>query len=209
MAPAHPYRADSGTGIEWTPTHVRLWEGGVVTESAQHNTRSPWDYWYSLAYRESFPKVTHWWSQSIWTGEVAVSLPTDMFADRERVTGWMRFNIHESDSVPWTMEAGTPPIVRAPYPPNHDHPGNIILRVTLAHLIVQVVQDNLAPNTWYGVSSLAARDDLPMLLPITHEEAEQNFGGAWRIADGPLIIQQPLRTAMCEALGLLPDTVHM
>ena len=204
MAPAHPYQAALGTGIEWTPGTVRLWEQGNVTATAKHTTASAWDFWHGLHFREAFPDVTHWWFRSIWTGRIAVSLPDPSLSEDAAVWGWMTFDVLGSPRLPWTMSEGAVIAIAPPYPPNEEQPANLPLRLSLARAILMVLRDELAPDTWLGVTSLVQRDDLALILPTTHHEAAQAFGGAWRLAHGETTLADPPRAALCRLLGLTP-----
>lgn len=204
MAPAHPYQAALGTGIEWTPNTVRLWEQGRVTETATHTTATPWEFWYGLHYRDTFPTVTHWWFRSIWTGRIAVSLPDPALVEDDAVWGWMTFDVLDRPRLPWTMSEGSVITIAPPYPPNEEQPANLPLRFSLAQAILLVLRDDLAPDSWAAVTSLVERDELANTLPTTHEEAARVFGGDWRLAHGETTLQDPPRAALCRLLGLTP-----
>ena len=73
MAPGHVYQPKLGTGIQWKPGEVALWEGGKIVDTAKHTIGSAYEYWHSLAFAESFPGVTHWWFRSGWTQRVRLS----------------------------------------------------------------------------------------------------------------------------------------
>jgi hypothetical protein len=204
MAPAHPYQAALGTGIEWTPGTVRLWAQGNVTATAKHTTATAWDFWYGLHFREAFPDVTHWWFRSIWTGRIAVSLPDSTLSEDSAVWGWMTFDVLDTPRLPWTMSEGPVITIAPPYPPNEEQPANLPLRLSLARAILMVLRDEAAPDTWLGVTSLVHRDDLARVLPTTHDEAARAFGGNWRLAHGETTLDEPPRAALCRLLGLTP-----
>ena len=88
MAPGHLYNGRTGTGIEWLPPdsesgapgRVRLWSRRwngqpALLAEAEHDSNSPWEYWYSLEFAHSFPQVTHWWFGDAWTGIVRIWAP--------------------------------------------------------------------------------------------------------------------------------------
>lgn len=204
MAPAHPYQAALGTGIEWTPGTVRLWEQGRVSATAQHAAASAWEFWYGLHYREAFPEVTHWWFRSLWTGRIAVSLPDPELVEDSAMWGWMAFDVLDTPRLPWTVSEGAVITIAPPYPPNEEQPANLPLRLSLARAILMVLRDELAPDTWLGVTSLVQRDELDEVLPTTHDEAARAFGGAWRLAHGETTLDEPPRAALCRLLGLTP-----
>lgn len=203
MAPAHPYQAVLGTGIEWMPDTVRLWEQGNVTATAKHAMATAWDFWYGLHFRAAFPTVTHWWFRSIWTGRIAVSLPDPTLSEETALWGWMTFDVLDTPRRPWTMGEGAVIAIAPPYPPNEEQPANLPLRLSLARAILAVVRDEAAPDSWLGVTSLVQRDALAQVLPTTHDEAARAFGGAWRLAHGDTTLDAP-RRALCLLLGLMP-----
>src|SRR4051812_6219755 len=80
MAPGHLYNPRTSTGIEWLrpdsetgePGRVRLWSrrwNGKPTllAEAKHHASTSWEYWYNLAFANSFPQVAHWWFGDAWT----------------------------------------------------------------------------------------------------------------------------------------------
>lgn len=208
MAPAHPYQEALGTGIEWTPATVRLWEQGSVTATAAHTKASAWEFWYGLHFREAFSNVTHWWFRSLWTGRIAISLPDPTLSEESAVWGWMAFDLLDTPRRPWTMSEGGLVVIAPPYPPNEEQPANLPLRLSLARAILAVLSDDLAPDTWLGVTSLVARDELERVFPTTHAEAARLFGGEWRLAHGDEALADPPRAALCGLLGLAPPLVE-
>lgn len=121
MFPGHRYNPRTGTGIEWLPPDVeagapgkvRLWARGqhgrpAVAAEAEHDSASPWDYWYNLAFSRSFPRVTHWWFGDAWTGHVRIWGPEGAGTDPETgaplLSGWMRFGSPEPDRSGDTLE---------------------------------------------------------------------------------------------------------
>ncbi len=204
MAPAHPYQAALGTGIEWTPTAVRLWEQGSVTATATHTTTMPWDFWYGLHFREAFPNVTHWWFRSLWTGRIAISLPDGALSEEQALWGWMAFDVLDTPRRPWTMSEGAQIVLAPPYPPNEEQSANLPLRLSLARAILAVLRDEVAPDSWLGVTSLVHRDELERVFPQSHAEAARLFGGEWRLAHGDEALAEAPRAALCELLGLTP-----
>ncbi len=203
MAPAHPYQAALGTGIEWTPTSVRLWEQGCVTATATHTTTTPWDFWYGLHFRQAFPNVTHWWFRSLWTGRIAISLPDEALSEEQALWGWMTFDVLDTPKRPWTMSEGAVIVIAPPYPPNEEQSANLPLRLSLARAILAVLRDELAPDSWLGVTSLVHRDELERVFPTSHAEAARLFGGEWRLAHGDEALAEAPRAALCELLGLV------
>lgn len=202
MAPAHPYQAALGTGIEWIPNTVRLWEQGKVTVTANHTTATAWDFWHGLHFQEAFPSVTHWWFRSIWTGRIAVSLPDTTLSEESALWGWMTFDVLDMPRRPWTMSEGAVIAIAPPFPPHEEQLANLPLRLSLARAILAVVRYEATPDSWLGVTSLVQRDQLAQMLPTTHDEAARAFGGAWRLAHGETTLEDSPRAALCRLLGL-------
>src|SRR5438477_5289102 len=134
IAPGHLYNPRTGTGIEWLPANlntgepgrVRLWARAwngkpMLLSEARHDTSSPWEYWYSLEFANSFQHVTHWWFGDAWTGHVRIWRPEGVERDPESgapmLTGWMRFGLAGMDdagdvpALPWTVVITSPPRV--------------------------------------------------------------------------------------------------
>jgi len=164
MAPGHVYQARLGTGIEWKPKAVSLWAGGEKVRTAQHTTKSPWEYWYSLAFAESFPDVTHWWFRSAWTQNVRLTGILGAL-DTNTVWGFMQFVEAELPAQMWSMSQGERPEIAASYPPNEAQPVNLPLRLALARLVAGVVADEVQSDHWMLVTSLVQRDVLSQTFP--------------------------------------------
>lgn len=204
MAPGHPYRTSLGTGIEWTPDHARRWEGGEVVATARHTSPTAWAFWHELAFAQAFPEVTHWWFRSIWTGRVQFSMPDPTFVETDTIWGWVTFDVLDQPRRPYSVREGVVLEVSPPFPPNDEQPANLPLRLTLARCILGVLQDELAPDTWIGVTSLVARELLAQALPATTSDAAAVYGTGWRLTNGAATISDAPRAALCRALGLLP-----
>jgi hypothetical protein len=203
MAPAHPYLPALGTGIAWTPGAVILYEGGKAVETARHRTATPWEFWQGLSFRETFPRVTHWWFRGIWTGRVRVSLPDEALTQGDALVGWVTFDMFDLPRRPYSVIDETPLAVLPPYPPLEEQPANMALRLSIARLIVGVIRGEVEPETWLTITSLVPRDRLHAFFPATHEEAARVFGG-WRLAEGDEPLRLPVREALCRLLGLEP-----
>ncbi len=193
MAPGHAYLEALGTGIQWTPNEVHLWEGGKIVESASHKTESAYDYFYNLCFAESFPSVSHWWFRSAWTQKVRLSGVLGLM-DTETTWGYMQFI---DDSVPaqvWTaslVDGGMTEIF-APFPPNEVQPVNIPLRLALARLIAGVIADEVARDEWMVITSLVHRDDLEKVFPIAGNELRWQLEG----------LHGSLRRELCRVQGI-------
>jgi hypothetical protein len=192
MAPGHAYIHTLGTGIEWQPDTVSLWEGDKVVETAAHKTKSAYEYFYNLQFAESFPTVSHWWFRSAWTQKVRISGVQGLM-DHETAWGYMQFI---DDSVPaqvWTASVvdGSQTEIFAPYPPNEVLPVNIPLRLALAWLVAGVLADEVARDTWLVITSLVQRDDLAQVFPITVNES-------WKLEG----VYYSLRRELCRVQGM-------
>lgn len=212
MAPGHSYNPELGTGIEWLAGGTaNLYQGGKVIATGQHSTASAYEFWYNLAFRETFPQVTHWWFGSAWTGLVRVSPPSDDLDEFTRV-GSMQFVDEETTGMPWTLTDDFR--VSPPLPQFHVNPLNLSLRRQLAEMVlapivqqllargddqVRAVQilddifidvDVITPNQWIGVTSLVERDRLEEMFPTR---------ALWWTLE-PLAVS--LRQALCQLQGL-------
>jgi hypothetical protein len=206
MAPAHPYIPALGTGIEWTPTTVTLHERNKAPEVVSYATKSPWEFWYHLHFREAFPGVTHWWFRNFWTGGVKVSRPEPWMIKTDSVTGWVTFfKMLDQPRMPYTVFIEGPVVgVIPPYPPNAAQRANLPLRLTLARLIMGVVLGDIEPDRPFTVTSLVRAEHLDRAFPTTHRAAKEIYGN-WRLAEGSEPIRRPLREELCWLLDLEPD----
>jgi len=212
MAAGHQYNSELGTGIEWCADGTaHLYQGGVVLADGRHSAMSAYEFWYSLAFRETFPQVTHWWFGSAWTGRVRVSPPVDMLDEFTHV-GSIQFVDEEMPGMAWTITDDFR--VAPPMPQFHVSPLNLPLRRQLAEMVLTpVVQqlltrgddqvraaqilgdifidvDVIAPNKWIGVTSLVERDRLEEMFSTKT---------LWWTLD-PLGVS--LRHALCQLQGL-------
>ncbi len=193
MAPGHAYLESLGTGIQWTPNEVHLWEGGKVVDTAPHQTGSAYDYFYNLQFAESFPSVSHWWFRSAWTQKVRLSGVQGLM-DNETAWGHMQFINESVPAQVWTaslVDGGTTEIF-APFPPNEVQPVNIPLRLALARLVAGVIADEVARDEWLVITSLVQREDLVQVFPITGYENHWQLEGVY----------SSLRRELCRVQGI-------
>lgn len=169
MAPGHVYQSSLGTGIEWTPGEVRLWEKGTVTLTATTSASSAYAFFAGLEHRAVFPTVTHWWFRSAWTQRARVSRPAGALPDGS-IFGYMQFVDVETPPQMWTLTSGTPYTLQVPYPPLEAQPVNQPLRQALARMVLMMLDDELAADRWYMVSSLVRRDERLAALPAEAPE---------------------------------------
>ena len=193
LAPGHAYLAALGTGIQWTPNQVHLWEGGKIVDTAPHQTGSAYDYFYHLHFAESFPSVSHWWFRSAWTQKVRLSGVQGLM-DNETAWGHMQFINERVSAQVWTaslVDGGTTEIF-APFPPNEVQPVNIPLRLALARLVAGVIADEVARDEWLVITSLVQRDDLEQVFPIA------GFETRWQLEG----VHSSLRRELCRVQGM-------
>jgi hypothetical protein len=197
LAAGHVYLERTGSGIQWSPTVAKLYRDGQVVAEASHQTASPWEFWSTLAFKDAFPQITHWWFHSGWTGQVKISRP---FATQGEavVTGYMQLLGPEVPASLYTIQdEGDRVMIDVPYPPNDFRPVNVPLRLALARMVWGVINDDIDADTWYDATSLVGRDELEAAFPVD---------------EGALQVDVPSRlTAMVEAGAdadaLLPKTV--
>ncbi len=227
--PGHPYNRETQTGIEWDTGAGKLrlharWPIGsaskVVAEAPLPRT-SQWDFWYNLRFAEAFPQVAFWWFGDAWTGRVKISGP--VAAQGNTLTGFVRFTDDETAGAFWQIEDSDPLVISVPMPENHVNPRNLPLQLSVAVLVFGGLNDVRYTNTWFTLSSLAARDKLAETFPAiraalrTEVPAVQCLvdlapGGSpdvdldgpadrvWRLEEHDM----SLREAFCRVLGLQP-----
>jgi hypothetical protein len=191
MAPGHVYQPRLGTGIQWQPKMVKLWEGGQVAAEAPHATQSPHEFWYSLAFADCFPEVTHWWFRSAWTQRVRLTgLQGQM--PNGALWGWMQFIDVQTSAQMYTITEAEPPVIAVPYPPNEVQPVNLPLRLALSRMVAGIVTGEVIPDQWMIITSLVAKDQIEPVFPIRQD------ANPWQM-DG---IDMPLRDVLCGLQGL-------
>jgi hypothetical protein len=193
MAPGHVYQPRLGTGIQWQPGVVKLWENGQVTAEAAHTTASPYEFWYGLAFAGCFPDVTHWWFRSAWTQRVRLTRLQGELADGS-LWGLMQFIDEHTPGQMYTISDTEPPVIAVPYPPNVVHSVNLPLRIALSHLVVGIITGEVNPDQWKIVTSLVKREELDAVFPIPQVALPWQLEG----------IEISLRQALCDLQGLMP-----
>ena len=161
MAPGHVYISSLGTGIQWSPAEVVLWEQGQAVERAVHQTSSAYEYFYNLEFARSFPSVTHWWFRSAWTQRVRLTGMQGMM-DADTIWGYMQFIDEDVPAQQWSVLGIDNAIneIAVPYPPHEVQPVNLPLRIALSRLVVGVVADEVQRDHWMVITSLVHRDEL-------------------------------------------------
>jgi hypothetical protein len=204
LAPGHVYIERLGTGIQWSPGSARLYQGGDLVAEGQHTTASAWEFWHTLAFAEAFPQVEAWWFRSVWTNRVRLSPPQEM-QDATTVYGYLQFLDAETPGAMWTLaDAGDVWEVDTPYPPNEVQPINVPLRLALARCVVGVLNDDISPDTWYDLTSVARRSELAAAFPISDAALSALLPRrlsalvAPQAGDNPLPEERPVRLAGFE-----------
>lgn len=197
-APGHVYVPSLGTGIEWQPNIVRLWEQGEVTQTAPHSTNSREEFFYQLAFREAFPDVSHWWFRSLWTGRASFSAPVPELSQGNTIGGWVSFESDPENRYPWSVENATTPVVDVPYPPMNVQPVNLPLRILMARIVVGLLEDDVVADRQYALTSLVRSEDLEKIFPENYD----HWFGNWRLSNGAKPLSSAPRTALLELQGL-------
>ena len=222
LAPGHVYGPTLGTGIEWMPTKARLYQNGTIIAEGIHITDSPWEFWYTLAFADTFPQVEHWWFRSAWTGMVRISRPIELM-DAITIMGYVQFTDTQTPGQIWSISDHDPLEVAVPFPIHNVEAINLPLRLALARMIFGVLNDDIRADEWYAVTSLVRLEDLaatfpterkalstslPAIRPLTHLvpgqaqyldvdwDAPDEY--QWRLEG----LDLPMRTALCTLQGL-------
>lgn len=196
IAPAHIYRPELGSGIEWLPGQAWLYQAGRLIATAAHQTPSPYAFWRDLAFADCFPEITHWWFRSAWTQRVRLTRLQGLMGDGAG-WGWMQFIDEETPAQMYTVAEGDntegqPPVVAVPFPPNENQPLNLPLRLALARLAVGLLHDDVVPDEWLLVTSLVQRDEL-------RDVFSDELSTIWKLEG---LESMPLRQALCQLQGL-------
>jgi hypothetical protein len=187
------YLPNLGTGIQWQPGIVKLWEGGQVTAEAPHTTKSPYEFWHSLAFAACFPEVTHWWFRSAWTQQVRLTSLQGLLQDGA-AWGLMQFVDEQTPAGMYTITETEPPVIAVPYPPNEVQPVNLPLRLALSRLVAGVVTGKVIPGQWHIVTCLVKREELEAVFPTTMGILPWQLEG----------MDIPMRDALCQLQGVHP-----
>ena len=193
MAPGHVYIASLGTGIQWFPKTVTLWEKGQPVVTATHRTASAFDYFYNLEFAKSFSEVTHWWFRSAWTQKVRLSGIQGMM-EADTVWGYMQFIDENVPAQQWSVLSidETANEIAVPYPPNEVQPVNLPLRMALSRLVAGVITDTVPRDEWMVITSLVHRNDLERTFPVEVDALP------WRLEG----MTSSLRRELCTLQGL-------
>jgi len=172
---------------------VKLWEGGQVTAEAVHETASPYEFWHSLAFADSFPEVTHWWFRSAWTQKVRLTSLQGLLRDGA-AWGLMQFVDEQAPAGMYTITETEPPVIAVPYPTNEVQPVNLPLRLALSRQVAGVISGEVIPGQWHIITSLVKQDELEAVFPTTMDVLPWQLEG----------IETPLCWALCWLQGIKP-----
>lgn len=189
--PGHVYRQDTGTGIKLLPEsgRVELYAKGELIKGVAWQGGTAWDFWYSLAFVELFPEVTHWWFGSAWTQRVRATRQIGTDPNTGAAYGYIQFIDGDVAGNYWYVGDAQ---VDAPMPPYEERRDNLPLHIALCRLVKGVHDGNLQENKWYTVTSLVPSEELTTVFP------EQ-----WLETWYPSLVQsRNMRSAFCMALGL-------
>ncbi len=207
LAPGHARQTtNAGTGLEWCPDEVRLWEydparnAVVVTRTASHRSESAWAFFESLAYRDLFPEVTHWWFGGAWTQRVAMRPLKSLDAHSVRLLA--RFGDADDDRGAlcevWLRDR--PVEVEFSRLPLGQSFANLPLVIALSRLVIGVLYDE-SPQTGAVISSLVPREAIGDVLSLEPDIVDARTGRTWRVQPCG---SMPLRTYALKAQGLRP-----
>ncbi len=183
-------------GIQFTPQGGRelYFEGRAVARGVLPGPFERRAYFYDLRFLDDFPQVTHWAFGDAWTQQVMLRRPKTQ--EGEALYGLMHFASGEDTGqyvVERSYETPPAPCITVPMPSLFDVPINFPLKLALAQLILQALDDNAAYDRWYVVTSLVERADVPAVLP-----ADIRTACGFRFKNTPT----DLRAALCDWQGL-------
>src|SRR5690242_19386903 len=129
-APAHPFDAATGSGIQWTPHALELWLTGDRLDVAEVATESPAACWGDLAFVDAFPTVTYWWFGSNWTQRVRATATAPLDDGAHLV--WLQAVQDDADELPWIVALDGQ--AAGPLPEYAGGPVNVALQARLGQL---------------------------------------------------------------------------
>jgi hypothetical protein len=159
-APAHPFQAETKTGILWEPDRLAVWQHGECLDSAELASDSPQACWSKALFVEAFPQVSHWWFGSLWTQRVRATAMIPQEAGITRV--WLQAVQEDADELVWTV-----PSLGMPFGALPEYAGGTLnkpLYLRLGNLARLVASQAFPLNEWVVVSSLVTGAELRALL---------------------------------------------
>lgn len=221
LAPGHVYIPELGSGILWEPAQATLYQRGEIIAVGSHSSPTAWDFWYNLAFAQTFPQVEHWWFRGVWTGPLKISQPVGAI-DSQSIMGFMQFGNDETPATLWSItDHGQELEVAIGYPEHETEPINIPLRLALTRCILGTITGAMPTDTWMAATSLVTPHELEMAFPIDTKSLVINMlpyeGGLMALLEehpdiNPEVrteyifrlegVYTSLRTAFCQLQGL-------
>ena len=172
----------------------------MITRRAAHHSSSPWAFFWSLAYRDLFPDVTHWWFGGAWTQRVAMRPLKSLDAHSVRLIA--RFGDEDEDSGAlcevWLRDR--PVEIEFSRLPLGQSFANVPLVIALSRLVIGVLYDE-SPQAGAVISSLVPREAIDDVLSLGPDVVDDRTGRAWRVQPVGAL---PLREYALKAQGLRP-----
>lgn len=201
-APGHPYNPKTGTGIEVTASHIKLWGVTAPYEcfcEVENPQLSATEFFGRLLYGNIFPNINYWWFESHQAQMITVSIEATFYFG---CTGKLTFTEPFSGTADWrvttdlvtfdhevllTLPKGQPAI-------------NLPFLIALSQLILSVIQGDIAQGQEILVSSLVSVNDLSTAFPDTPYFQQSQSGECYCLA---LTNRERIRTWWLKTYGLL------
>ena len=189
-------KKQSSNGIEFGPDGERCLysKEKLVARGVLDEVPPPRDYFYNLRFLDDFPQVTHWAFGDAWTQQVLIHKPKAQ--DSDTLWGQIHFASEEDTGVyviERSYETPPAPYITVPMPAQFDVSINFPLKLVLARLLLQALDDNAVYDRWYFVTSLVESKDVPTVLV---KDVRTTYG--FRFKNTPV----DLRSALCDWQGL-------
>ncbi len=154
-----PYNESTMSGIRWSPDQVELWDRGTQVAVSTHTGTSVIDFWSEGLFRSSFPRISHWYGTSAWTGRVKLSLDPGQDDSRvSTVTGTIQCVDDDAPARPWHVEfRDDTTLVHVPLPP-FEQGSNTALVWLLTQRILAVVEGRIPSGEWRVMTSIIETD---------------------------------------------------
>lgn len=218
MAPGHPFNRRTGTGIKWfrpasgQPGAAQLWirsadGASEMLAEGSHESASAREFWYSLAFRQTFPHVQNWWFGDAWTGSVLIERPQRTVNDPQSgapmLMGYIRFG-SDGDALPWNVLLLDTPVVGAPMPAMFVNSYNVPLQLLIAQKVMEVCNSASAYSVY--PEELEAAQDIDFEGVLTSIVSSADLESAFPTSLGTLVLDlaptlSP-RDLLCAAFGL-------
>lgn len=156
-------------GIAFGKDHARTLclAGEEITNGVLPEQDDLYRYFYELRFLDDFPQITHWAFGTAWTQQVLLKRPEE--SDGNELRGQILFASEEDVGIYSVERSHDPltrlaPIVNMPLPKLFPLALNLPLRVALAQMLTQALDDELPYDQWQLVTSLLPRDDVADVL---------------------------------------------